>query len=167
MMKTPLKEGHASTIDFIRENSIENISHSFHYPANKKKSIQYSGLKNMSSTSYLNYEKFEAKQKKLRTKSFIGNYEKESQSKKRSVGNKPRVTKHVRHRSDGCHLPLSKASYLKYIKNPNKQSKYSKSRPRVDSKAESFEGSDDSNLISSVQVINAKQPTYFGKKKSS
>ena len=167
MMKTPLKEGHASTLDFIRDSSTENISHSFHYPANKKRSIQYSGLKNMSSTSYLNYEKFEAKQKKLRTKSFIGNYEKESQSKKRSVCNKPRVSKHARHRSDGCHLPLSKASYLKYIKNPNKQLKISKSRPRGDSKADSYDESDDSNLISSVQVVASKQPKYFGKKKTS
>jgi hypothetical protein len=70
------------------------------------------------------------------------------------------LNRHTRHRSDGFKIPTNyTTNYSKYIKNPKKTGK-SKSKNRADSRT----GSDDSNLINSIQIFNSRRPSYFDKK---
>ena len=74
---------------------------------------------------------------------------------------------HTRHRSDGYNIPLTYSSnYSKYIRNPKKKNK-SKSKSKSRKRGNSRGDSEESNLISSVQVFNTNKNNYFSKKKLS
>lgn len=158
MMKTPIHHNSEYTLDYKRESSLDNASNSFHYPSTNKRMMTYKGIS--SSKNDLKPVKMNFINKSQKT-SFIEDYQNEMKDKTSPNDEPSRLTKHTRHRSDGYKVPTNYTSnYSKYIKNPKKTGKSSKNKQRAGSR----DDSEDSNLISSVHILNSKRPSYFGKK---
>ncbi|CAI2382573.1 unnamed protein product [Moneuplotes crassus] len=139
LMKKSFRDGQPSTIDFKRVTSLKDCEQ------------KYNRLELKSSYP---------KGKDLKTKSFIDNIDNKSAAKK-NLGYK-NIKKHVRHKSDGYNIPLTYSSnFTKYIRHP-KRSKV-KSNKRSGSRADS----ENSNIVTSVQILHPNKTKLLGKKDTS
>lgn len=143
------------------------MNSSIQFPIGKKKITKYAKFKHLTnSASDLKASRKASKSRKSRTKSFVDQAEEMIREADKSKDTSPdihKMSKHMRRWSDGSNNPSNpQNNYAKYIKNPGKSKKNSKSKSRFDSQYDTEE----TQMISSVQVFNPKSKKWFGKKYS-